>query len=159
MCGVCVCVILCECGGMAGLQLKQRKPLRGEHVSSAKSGKAAVSVVPIQAKKEVQGKDRGEEQQRREKLVSIGRASKEGYACDDVDEVEEVLRGFDLDIRFGPCTGMTRMERWNRAEKLGLGPPSSIRNLLEAMDDGDTADKAAGDVGGAYAHNLFENRV
>lgn len=29
----------------------------------------------------------------------------------DVSEEERVLRQFDLDPRFGPCAGMTRLER------------------------------------------------
>ena len=149
----CVCGVFCVCArGMAGLQLKQRKPLRGEHLSS--TAKATANVVPAKSEKKRQENDREDEELRREKLVRVG--SQGGYACEDVDEVEEVLRGFDLDIKFGPCTGMTRMERWNRAEKLGLCPPTSIRSLLEAMDDGSAK---GGEVGGVYAQSLFENRV
>ncbi|KAG8591076.1 hypothetical protein GDO81_000002 [Engystomops pustulosus] len=39
---------------------------------------------------------------------------------------------FDLDWRFGPCTGITRLERWRRAEELGLTPPKNIRDILTA---------------------------
>ena len=49
---------------------------------------------------------------------------------DGVDESERVLRAFDLSSKYGPCTGMTRMARWERAEKLGLGPPDEVRALL-----------------------------
>ncbi|XP_040293494.1 DNA polymerase delta subunit 4 [Bufo bufo] len=39
---------------------------------------------------------------------------------------------FDLDWRFGPCTGITRLERWQRADELGLVPPKHIRDILLA---------------------------
>ncbi|KAM8773173.1 DNA polymerase delta subunit 4 [Acanthopagrus latus] len=40
------------------------------------------------------------------------------------------LRQFDLDWRFGPCTGISRMQRWERAKLHGLNPPEEIRWLL-----------------------------
>ncbi|XP_071390522.1 DNA polymerase delta subunit 4 isoform X1 [Centroberyx affinis] len=40
------------------------------------------------------------------------------------------LRQFDLDWRFGPCTGITRLQRWERAKLHGLNPPEEIRELL-----------------------------
>jgi len=42
----------------------------------------------------------------------------------------EKLRQFDLDWRYGPCTGISRMERWDRAQLHGLNPPEEIRTLL-----------------------------
>jgi len=42
-----------------------------------------------------------------------------------------ILRRWDLSYEFGPCVGMTRMERWERAEKLGLNPPEMVRKILE----------------------------
>ncbi|XP_069485052.1 DNA polymerase delta subunit 4 [Ambystoma mexicanum] len=48
----------------------------------------------------------------------------------------ERLRSFDLEWQYGPCTGITRLERWERAEFLGLKPPKSIRDLvLKHKDD------------------------
>ncbi|XP_030041592.1 DNA polymerase delta subunit 4 [Microcaecilia unicolor] len=46
------------------------------------------------------------------------------------EEELEVLRQFDLNWHFGPCTGITRLQRWERAMELGLEPPTSIRELL-----------------------------
>ncbi|KAM9832702.1 DNA polymerase delta subunit 4 [Aulostomus maculatus] len=40
------------------------------------------------------------------------------------------LRQFDLDWRYGPCTGVSRLQRWERANCHGLNPPEEIRNLL-----------------------------
>ncbi|XP_068651366.1 uncharacterized protein [Aristolochia californica] len=49
---------------------------------------------------------------------------------DDYDEAEEVLRQFDLNIAYGPCLGLTRLARWDRADKLGLNPPKDVEELL-----------------------------
>ncbi|XP_048341688.1 DNA polymerase delta subunit 4 isoform X2 [Sphaerodactylus townsendi] len=45
-------------------------------------------------------------------------------------EQAEVLKQFDLSWEFGPCTGITRLQRWERAELLGLSPPTTVRELL-----------------------------
>uniref|UniRef100_A0A3P9LI38 Si:dkey-28b4.7 n=1 Tax=Oryzias latipes TaxID=8090 RepID=A0A3P9LI38_ORYLA len=45
-------------------------------------------------------------------------------------EALQKLRDFDLELRFGPCTGISRLQRWERAELHGLGPPEEIRELL-----------------------------
>ncbi|ELU15284.1 hypothetical protein CAPTEDRAFT_193761 [Capitella teleta] len=44
----------------------------------------------------------------------------------------EYLRQFDLDFQYGPCTGITRLERWQRAEKFGLNPPVAVRDLINS---------------------------
>lgn len=43
---------------------------------------------------------------------------------------EQALRKFDLSLRFGPCIGPSRMQRWLRAERLGLEPPPWVAELL-----------------------------
>ncbi|XP_033014918.1 DNA polymerase delta subunit 4 isoform X2 [Lacerta agilis] len=43
----------------------------------------------------------------------------------------ETLKQFDLSWQYGPCTGITRLQRWERAELLGLHPPAMVRELLE----------------------------
>ncbi|XP_069866087.1 DNA polymerase delta subunit 4-like isoform X1 [Dipodomys merriami] len=44
----------------------------------------------------------------------------------------ELLRQFDLAWQYGPCTGITRLQRWHRAEQLGLEPPPEVRQVLKA---------------------------
>ncbi|XP_027711775.1 DNA polymerase delta subunit 4 [Vombatus ursinus] len=44
----------------------------------------------------------------------------------------EILRQFDLNRHFGPCTGITRLQRWERAEQLGLEPPQEVLKVLWA---------------------------
>ncbi|KAK9841079.1 hypothetical protein WJX84_007968, partial [Apatococcus fuscideae] len=38
------------------------------------------------------------------------------------EEEAQCLKQFDLTSRFGPCTGMSRTERWERADKMGTEP-------------------------------------
>ncbi|KAJ7547170.1 hypothetical protein O6H91_08G073200 [Diphasiastrum complanatum] len=52
-------------------------------------------------------------------------------ADDEYDDVEEVLKQFDLNMSYGPCLGISRLERWNRAHFLGKNPPFDIKGLLE----------------------------
>ncbi|XP_039196980.1 DNA polymerase delta subunit 4 isoform X2 [Crotalus tigris] len=42
----------------------------------------------------------------------------------------EILKQFDLSWQYGPCTGITRMQRWERAKFLGLNPPTTVWDLL-----------------------------
>ncbi|XWS57998.1 hypothetical protein CRYUN_Cryun09bG0221200 [Craigia yunnanensis] len=49
---------------------------------------------------------------------------------DDFDEQEQFLRQFDMNMAYGPCLGITRLARWERAQRLGLNPPKEIENLL-----------------------------
>ncbi|ABO97000.1 predicted protein [Ostreococcus lucimarinus CCE9901] len=52
---------------------------------------------------------------------------------DDDDAVERdarELKTFDLTSKFGPCCGLTRIERWDRARALGLDPPKRVLEIL-----------------------------
>ncbi|KAF1895291.1 hypothetical protein Lal_00043937 [Lupinus albus] len=50
----------------------------------------------------------------------------------EYDPKEELLRRFDMDMIYGPCVGMTRIERWERAQKMGLNPPKEIETFLKS---------------------------
>ncbi|WOL05496.1 hypothetical protein Cni_G14225 [Canna indica] len=45
-------------------------------------------------------------------------------------EEEAQLRLFDMDMRYGPCVGLSRMERWDRAAAMGLNPPAEVEAIL-----------------------------
>lgn len=45
------------------------------------------------------------------------------------DQLEQIHQ-FDWNSRFGPHIGLSRMERWQRADRFGLDPPIEIRDLL-----------------------------
>ncbi|CAL8329258.1 unnamed protein product [Lota lota] len=44
-------------------------------------------------------------------------------------ELQE-LKQFDLELKYGPCTGISRLQRWERAQLYGLNPPEEIRELV-----------------------------
>jgi DNA polymerase delta subunit 4 len=46
-----------------------------------------------------------------------------------------LLKSFDLNFEFGPCVGMSRRERWERACKNGLAPPPQVLRILDAHKD------------------------
>lgn len=43
----------------------------------------------------------------------------------------DILKQFDLTLEFGPCIGISRMDRWDRAEKHGLKPPQEVKDLID----------------------------
>ena len=49
---------------------------------------------------------------------------------DRAERPKDVLKSFDLNLKFGPCLGITRYERWLRASDLGLDPPRLVIELL-----------------------------
>ncbi|CAA7265148.1 unnamed protein product [Cyclocybe aegerita] len=46
------------------------------------------------------------------------------------NKIHEILRVFDDSYDYGPCVGMTRLERWQRAKKLGFNPPQEVYDIL-----------------------------
>ncbi|CAO3637122.1 unnamed protein product [Cunninghamella blakesleeana] len=49
---------------------------------------------------------------------------------EDLNDLDILLRSFDLNYKFGPCIGMSRLDRWERAQCLGLHPPECIKDIL-----------------------------
>ncbi|XP_006659163.1 DNA polymerase delta subunit 4-like [Oryza brachyantha] len=45
---------------------------------------------------------------------------------EEEEERERMGREFDMDMRYGPCLGVTRAQRWRRAAALGLAPPHAV---------------------------------
>ena len=79
---------------------------------------------------------------------------------DPAAAAEETLRSFDLDGRFGPCVNPTRLERWERAERLGLDPPEEVRALLERFAAAASAGPGAGPrKAGVSDRSLWHGRV
>lgn len=65
----------------------------------------------------------------REKLGLVGPIHAEGD-----NRVHHILRAFDLDPSYGPCLGLTRLERWNRAKRLGEEPPVEVFEILNTRE-------------------------
>ncbi|KAI4371245.1 hypothetical protein MLD38_019507 [Melastoma candidum] len=51
---------------------------------------------------------------------------------EDHGKDEELLRDFDMNMAYGPCLGMSRAARWDRAQKLGLNPPKEVEVILKS---------------------------
>ncbi|RLN04300.1 delta DNA polymerase [Panicum miliaceum] len=51
----------------------------------------------------------------------------------EAEERERAAREFDMDMRYGPCLGLTRAQRLRRAAALGLAPPPAL--LAICADD------------------------
>ncbi|KAL4289810.1 hypothetical protein GQ457_14G018750 [Hibiscus cannabinus] len=47
------------------------------------------------------------------------------------DGFEQVLRQFYMNMAYGPCLGIPRLARWERAQRMGLNPPEEIGSLLK----------------------------
>eukprot|EP00892_Ulva_mutabilis_P001519 jgi/Ulvmu1/11368/UM075_0030.1 len=67
-------------------------------------------------------------------------AKKPAQAVQGVTAVEQhILEQFDFDTKFGPCCGMTRIERWDRAQRFDLNPPPQVQQILTRLDSADDA--------------------
>ncbi|KAG2487430.1 hypothetical protein HYH03_013997 [Edaphochlamys debaryana] len=67
----------------------------------------------------------------------------------DLTADEQTLRKFDLTTKYGPCAGMTRLERWERASKFSLDPPQEVKNII----------MEAGGPGCALDRDLWHDRI
>lgn len=45
---------------------------------------------------------------------------------------QQRLQKFDLDLKYGPCVGITRAARYERAEKFQLSPPRDVGEILRS---------------------------
>lgn len=92
-------------------------------------------------------------------IRSLAAAARKGtIGWDDLSDTEVLLRKWDMQLQFGPSTGMTRMERWERANAMGLNPPSFIRDLLQSMQLAG-AEKKPTVKSGSGSHSVFHTTV
>ncbi|RYO98154.1 hypothetical protein DL763_002395 [Monosporascus cannonballus] len=49
---------------------------------------------------------------------------------EDLSLAEKVLRYWDVSSQYGPCVGISRIKRWQRAQRLGLNPPLEVLAVL-----------------------------
>ncbi|KIW60165.1 hypothetical protein PV05_00404 [Exophiala xenobiotica] len=69
---------------------------------------------------------------------------------------EKILRHFDLSSQYGPCIGIQRLQRWKRANMLGLQPPVEVLAVLLREEDKKTS-QGCGKL--AYIDELAGGRV
>lgn len=73
---------------------------------------------------------------------------------------EKILRHFDLSSQYGPCIGVTRVNRWKRANKLGLKPPIEVLAVALQMEDenGKANDERNRDSRRAYIDDFLSTK-
>ncbi|XP_065151931.1 DNA polymerase delta subunit 4 [Paramisgurnus dabryanus] len=71
---------------------------------------------------------------KRDKSPSPPKAEPEPQQPSEREKDLEELKKFDLDWKFGPCTSITRLQRWERAALHGLNPPQEIKDILLKED-------------------------
>lgn len=59
------------------------------------------------------------------------------YHQENMSPVVKLLNLFDMKVEYGPCTGLTRLDRWKRAKKLHKDPPELIERVLISLGDVD----------------------
>ncbi|KAI1427969.1 DNA polymerase delta, subunit 4-domain-containing protein [Xylaria sp. FL1777] len=71
---------------------------------------------------------------------------------EDLSRAEKILRYWDVSSQYGPCVGITRLKRWQRAEKLGLNPPPEVLAVLMREED-----KGASDIETAHVDKILNS--
>ncbi|KAJ3083098.1 hypothetical protein HK102_001261, partial [Quaeritorhiza haematococci] len=66
-------------------------------------------------------------------LASLSEEARE--LVQDRERLVHVLKQFDLETKFGPCMGLTRLERFQRAQKFELDPPLIVGEILMWVED------------------------
>ncbi|CAI9632501.1 unnamed protein product [Alternaria burnsii] len=56
---------------------------------------------------------------------------------------DKILREFDMSAHYGPCTGIARLKRWKRAQRLDLDPPIEVLAVLLREQDASDKDRIA----------------
>lgn len=67
-------------------------------------------------------------------LASATQATVPPIHQEEYTAVDKLLRKFDLTADYGPAAGLSRLQRWQRAEKLGRHPPAIIKAILETHE-------------------------
>lgn len=65
-----------------------------------------------------------------------GKTEKLRVHQEDLSMHEKILRQFDMSGQYGPCTGIARIKRWKRAQRLDLEPPLEILAVLMKEQEG-----------------------
>ena len=65
----------------------------------------------------------------------------EEEAEDESETYLKILKTFDMSTEYGPALGLTRLERWKRAEGFGLHPPADVHKILTERDTDGTLAK------------------
>lgn len=58
--------------------------------------------------------------------MTLRRGERQVTPNGSLTHTSDILRVFDLTAKYGPCAGISRLERWERANKWGLSPPEEV---------------------------------
>merc|ERR1711939_669253 len=72
---------------------------------------------------------------------------------------EKILRNFDLSGQHGSCIGITRLNRWRRANSLGLSPPLEVMAVLLREAEGSGAEAQTSKAKGKGAKGAKASRA
>ncbi|KAJ7068724.1 DNA polymerase delta, subunit 4-domain-containing protein [Mycena amicta] len=81
------------------------------------------------------------------RVVKAKRGNLKLIHAEDENVFHDILRVFDTSYEYGPCIGVTRLERWERAEAMGLSPPTEVHDILVSKQ------------GDEYAQSVFDGQV
>ena len=80
----------------------------------------------------------GQSQVKNQNQSSIHVPASETSLSDRSSSEEEelaLLKAFDTNSTFGPIIGLSRLDRWMRAQKFGLSPPPDILLIINKHPD------------------------
>lgn len=93
---------------------------------------AVKSVVVREERPRLNPKDRRWAKIRKATKAKMGNAAP--VHAENENEISKILRIFDLSDEYGPCIGVSRLERWERAHAMGLNPPEEVREILNTLE-------------------------
>ncbi|KAI0911029.1 DNA polymerase delta, subunit 4-domain-containing protein [Ustulina deusta] len=65
---------------------------------------------------------------------------------------EKILRYWDVSSQYGPCVGVSRLKRWQRADRIGLNPPLEVLAVLMREEE-----KGTRGIETAYMDNILNS--
>ncbi|KAI9319821.1 DNA polymerase delta, subunit 4-domain-containing protein [Dichotomocladium elegans] len=112
---------------------RTRKTASNSRGKQAKFTDLGKSTTKMGASREVKHMGIGVEESKKKQTATkiTPRARTAGIHQENLSDTDIMLRQFDLNYDYGPCCGLTRLERWERAKNLGLNPPPEVREALE----------------------------
>lgn len=104
--------------GVRGTRTRKKRPAPSSHYRVRRSARSSGRNV------DTEGKKSGG--------LAVGHDMLEHglLATEELEQATEALRQFDMNFLFGPCVGMSRRRRWERAARFELHPPEQVSNIL-----------------------------
>jgi len=91
-------------------------------------------------------------------VAALARQARVGtYGWEQETDAEVLLRKFDMNVVWGPCTGLSRLQRWQRAEQMHLNPPPYVPSLLGPLAAAPASQPQT--KAGVGSHSVFQTQV